>query len=134
MNFIALAFNMWFIKAVKFGLVGALGLVIDFSITYICKEKLRWNKFVSNSLGFSFAVVQNYFLNRSWTFNSVNQQAGLQFSKFLLVAILGLLLNNICLYIFLKYTNQKYFYICKVCVTGVVFIWNFLANSFYTFK
>ena len=134
MNFIALAFNMWFIKAVKFGLVGALGLVSDFSITYVCKEKLRWNKFVSNSLGFSFAVVQNYFLNRSWTFNSVDQHPGLQFSKFLLVAILGLLLNNICLYLFLKYTNQKYFYICKVCVTGIVFIWNFLANSFYTFK
>ena len=117
----------------KFGMVGMIGLAIDFGVTYFCKEKLKWNKFVANSLGFSFAVVQNYFLNRIWTFNNTDQHLGLQFSRFLFVAIAGLVINNILLYFFLKYTSGKYFYVCKAAVVGIVFIWNFLANSFYTF-
>lgn len=130
----ALPFIVWFSKAIKFGLVGSLGLVVDFGITYLCKEKLRLNKFFANSLGFSFAVVQNYFLNRIWTFNNNDEHIALQFSKFLFVAIAGLVLNNLFLYIFLKYSEGKYFYVCKILVTGIVFIWNFLANSLYTFK
>lgn len=124
----------WFYKALKFGVVGGLGLIIDFGVTYFCKEKLKWNKFLANSLGFSFAVVQNYFLNRIWTFHNHDQQLGLQFSKFLAVAIAGLALNNLFLYFFLKYTKGKHFYICKALVVVVVFVWNFLANSMYTFK
>ena len=127
-------FNSWITKAVKFGVVGTLGLVIDFGVTYFCKEKLRWNKFLANSLGFTFAVVQNYFLNRVWTFNSTDQHLAVQFSKFLFVAIAGLLINNILLYFFLRYTRDKYFYICKAAVVGIVFIWNFFANAFYTFN
>src|SRR6478672_10625164 len=118
-------FNSWITKAVRFGVVGTLGLVIDFGITYFCKEKLKWNKFVANSLGFSFAVVQNYFLNRIWTFSSTDQHLAIQFSKFLFVAIAGLLINNILLYFFLKYTKGKYFYVCKGAVICIVFIWNF---------
>ncbi len=124
----------WFLKAFKFGVVGALGLIIDFGITYLCKEKLKWNKFLANSLGFSFAVVQNYFLNRIWTFQNHDEQLGIQFSKFLIVAIAGLVLNNLFLYFFLKYTKGKHFYVCKALVIIVVFVWNFLANSMYTFR
>ncbi len=124
----------WFLKALKFGVVGGLGLVVDFGITYLCKEKLRWNKFLANSLGFSFAVVQNYFLNRTWTFQNHDEQLGIQFSRFLFVAVVGLALNNLFLYFLLKYTYGKHFYVCKALVIVIVFIWNFLANSLYTFR
>ena len=32
-----------FFKFLKFGLVGFSGLLLDFGVTYIAKEKLRWN-------------------------------------------------------------------------------------------
>jgi putative flippase GtrA len=134
MKLTAFAFSVWFSKVIKFALTGSLGLMVDFGITFFCKEKLRWNKFLSNSIGFSFAVVQNFFLNRVWTFSNHDEHIALQFSKFLFVAVAGLILNNLFLYILLKYSGEKYFYLCKVVVTGIVFIWNFLANSFYTFK
>ena len=128
------AFGLWFSKGLKFVMVGCLGLCIDFSITWLCKEKLNWNKFLANSLGFSFAVVQNFFLNRIWTFKNNDEHIALQFSKYLFVAITGLILNNLFLYIFIKYTKGRNFYTCKIMVTGIVFIWNFLANSLYIFK
>ncbi len=44
------------IKFLKFGIVGLSGTAIDFLFTWICKEKLKWNKFISNSIGFSIAA------------------------------------------------------------------------------
>jgi putative flippase GtrA len=124
---------MDFIKFIKFGLVGCCGLSIDFSITWICKEKLRINKYISNALGFLFAVISNYFLNKYFTFQDINNHLTTQFFSFLIISIIGLLLSTSFLYLLQKYTKLN-FYICKGIVTIIVFFWNFSANSLYTFK
>jgi putative flippase GtrA len=124
---------MDFIKFFKFGLVGCSGLVIDFSITWICKEKLLINKYISNVLGFIFAVTSNYFLNKYFTFQDTNNHLTAQFLSFLIISIIGLLLSTSFLYLLQKYTKLN-FYLCKAIVTLIVFFWNFSANSLYTFK
>lgn len=121
------------IKFFKFGLVGFSGLVIDFAITWICKEKLLFNKYLSNSLGFLFGVVNNYFLNKYFTFHNNDNHVATQFLSFLIISIIGFLLNTSFLYLLQKNTKIN-FYVCKVMVTVIVFIWNFTANSLYTFK
>lgn len=116
----------------KFGLVGFIGFVLDFGITYVFKEKLRVNKFAANSLGFSIAVINNYVLNRHWTFQSANLHYGQEFSLFVGVSLLGLAINNLILY----YLNEKFkvtFYLSKLIASGVVMLWNFLVNYFVTF-
>ena len=61
----AIEFNYAFlIKLLKFGIVGFAGLIVDFTVTYICKEKLKIHKYVSSSLGFTIATATNYRLNR----------------------------------------------------------------------
>ena len=124
---------MDFIKFIKFGLVGCSGLVIDFSITWICKEKLLINKYISNALGFLFAVTSNYFFNKYFTFQDTNNQLATQFLSFLIISIIGLLLSTSFLYLLQKNTKLN-FYVCKAIVTIIVFFWNFTANSLYTFK
>lgn len=121
------------IRFIKFGLVGVSGIAVDFSITWFCKERLHWNKFVANSSGFSFAVINNYILNRLWTFESHDQQVALQFSLFLAVSLVGLLLNNFVLWLLLRIVKQN-FYLVKLMVTGIVFLWNYFANTYITFK
>ena len=76
-------------KLLKFGLVGCSGMIIDFGITYLCKEILKLNKFLSNGIGFIIAATSNYFLNRSWTFNSQNEEIGIQYIQFMIVSIVG---------------------------------------------
>lgn len=121
------------LKFFKFGLVGFTGLVIDFGITWICKEKLGCNKYLANGFGFLFGVTNNYFLNKYFTFDNHNPEIGLQFLSFLIIAIIGFSLNTGFLYSLQKKTNIN-FYVCKIIVTAIVFVWNFGANSFYTFK
>ncbi|WP_220273453.1 GtrA family protein [Pontibacter diazotrophicus] len=113
-------------------MVGFSGLVLDFGITYVAKERLRRNKYVANSLGFLVAGIINYYLNRIWTFYSNDPEIGWQFSKFLLVVLVGLLLNNFIVYLLTDRAKLN-FYIAKFGAIVIVFFWNFSINYFYTF-
>jgi putative flippase GtrA len=121
------------IRFLKFIIVGATCVVIDFSITYFAKEKLRLNKYVSNSLGFVVAVCVNFYLNRLWTFHNHNPEIYTQFIKFLGVATIGLILNNLITYFFTE-KKEINFYFSKGLATIIVFFWNFTMNSFFTFN
>ncbi|MFP5438696.1 MAG: GtrA family protein [Bacteroidia bacterium] len=124
---------MTFFQFIKFGLIGTTGLTLDFSITWFCKEKLKINKYVANGLGFTVAVVNNYFLNKHFTFEDTNTHIGEQFTRFAMVSIIGFLLNTGLIF-FLQKNTKTNFYVSKAIVTVLVFFWNFFANSLYTFN
>lgn len=120
-------------KFLKFGVVGILGMAVDFLITWLCKEKLQFDKYISNSIGFIIAASSNYFFNRVWTFQSTNNQIVKEYSSFLLISIFGLGLNNLIIYV--VHEKMKFnFYLAKVIATGIVVLWNFFANYFFTFN
>lgn len=119
-------------KFLKFCVVGVTGTVVDFGLTWICKEKFKIPKFVANAIGFVVAATSNYFLNRWWTWGSTNSQVGVEYTKFFAVSLIGLGLNTLILYI-LHEKMKVNFWVSKVFATGVVMIWNFLANNFFTF-
>jgi len=118
---------------IKFALVGTSGLFIDFGITFLLKEKFSFNKYFANSIGFSFAVISNYFFNKYWTFQDLNPEIFSQAGKFVLIAIIGLIINNQVIYLFNHKKNWN-FYIAKVFAIGIVVLWNFSANYYYTFS
>ena len=120
------------LKIFKFGIVGLSGMAIDFFITWLCKEKLSLNKYIANSLGFSVAVVNNFFLNYYWTFQKNNSNIDIDFIKFVLFAVIGLGLNNLFLYFFHD-KMQVRFYQAKALAIICVFVWNFSTNYFFNF-
>ena len=123
---------MLIIKFIKFCIVGFSGLIIDFIITYISKEKLKIHKYISNSLGFVIAVCTNYYLNRIWTFESDSTQIFEEYTSFFIISIVGLITNNIFLYLFHE-KLEKQFYTSKLIAILLTSFWNFFANYFYTF-
>ena len=120
-------------KFVKFCLVGGSGMLVDFGSTYVCKEWLKINKYVSNSIGFLLAASTNYILNRVWTFQSHSQEIGTQYFTFLLISVVGLGINNGIIY--LLHSKLKWnFYLSKLIAIGVVTFWNFFMNFFFNFR
>jgi putative flippase GtrA len=119
-------------KFIKFGVVGASGVLVDFGITWLCKERLGLNKYLANSTGFCCAVVSNFLLNRIWTFESHDPHVAWQFGLFAAAALVGLGLNNGIIY-FLTEKRSTGFYLSKLIATGVVTLWNFWANYTFTF-
>ena len=119
-------------KIFRFGMVGLSGMILDFSTTWLCKEKLRMNKYIANTLGFSLAAVNNFFLNYEWTFESSDKNIQGDFIKFMLFALVGLVLNNLLLFLFHEKLHI-HFYLAKALAIVCVFAWNFTTNYFFNF-
>jgi len=121
-----------FFKLIRFCIVGFSGIGMDFLTTWVLKEKVKINQYVSNSFGFIIAASSNYYLNRIWTFNSQNPNISTEYTNFIFVSIIGLALNNLLIFI-LQNKFQKKFYFAKIIAILITTLWNFLANNFYTF-
>ncbi len=124
---------IWFFKMLSFAIVGTIGMVIDFGVTWLLKEKAKVNEYVANSIGFIIAVTNNYILNKYWTYKEMDPITAKQFSLFLAISLMGLSLNNLFLYIFHKVFKIN-FYWAKLFATAFVFLWNFTLNNFLTFN
>ena len=120
-------------KLLKFIVVGLSGLIIDFGITFLCKEKIILNKYLSNSIGFSIAASSNYLFNRIWTFKSNNSEILIEFSLFFTISMIGLALNNSILWAIMQKFKLN-FYFAKLIAIFITTLWNFFANFYITFQ
>ena len=121
-----------FLQFIKFCVVGGTGVVVDFGITFLFKEKLKLNKYIANSLGFMAAASTNYLLNRWWTFRSHDPEVAQQYVQFVGISAIGLILNNIIIYL-LNDKARLNFYLSKLIAIGLVTQWNFFMNYYFTF-
>lgn len=121
------------LKFLKFGIVGASGVIVDFGFTYLCKEIIKIPKYISNAIGFTIAASSNYILNRVWTFRSHNPEIGIEYGKFIFISLIGLGINTLILWILVsKY--KRNFYLSKLFAIACVTVWNFFANMAFTFN
>lgn len=105
-------------------------MVVDFSITILLKEKLKVHRYISSSAGFTLAASSNYLFNRLWTFESNNPKVLIEYGTFILISLIGLIINNLFLYLFEKKIR---FYFAKFLAIIVTSIWNFIANYYLNF-
>ena len=117
-------------KFFKFIVVGFSGLIVDFSITFLLKEKLKIHRYIANSAGFTIAASTNYLLNRLWTFESNNPKVLQEFGTFFIISVIGLLINNFFLFLF---ERKLKFYYAKFLAIMVTSLWNFSANYYLNF-
>jgi len=117
-------------KFLKFIIVGFSGMIVDFSITILLKEKIKIHRYISSSAGFTFAATSNYLFNRLWTFESNNPKVLVEYSTFFFISLIGLFINNLFLYLFEK---KLRFYYAKFFAILVTSLWNFSANYWLNF-
>lgn len=135
------------LKFLKFGVVGATGMVVDFAVLILMRDVVGLPDLWANTVSFTTAATTNYILNRIWTFRSQDKQVGVEYLKFLGVSIIGLGINNGVLYlssllwpkaysssITLLGMNIDVFYIFKLVAIAITTLWNFFGNMLFTFK
>ena len=118
------------LKFLKFIIVGFTGMVVDFSITILLKEKLKIHRYIANSAGFVLAASSNYLFNRLWTFESNNPKILVEYSTFFIISVIGLIINNLVIDLLEK---KLKFYFAKFVAIMVTSVWNFLANYYLNF-
>jgi putative flippase GtrA len=124
----------------KFALVGGLGTLLDFSLLTALKL-IGWPTLLANSLSFTAGLLNNFTLNRLWTFRQDAQEGWQrQLLQFSLVSLVGLALNNLILLglegAFAAWmADATWAYIpAKLAATGLVLFWNYFANRHWTFR
>lgn len=117
----------------KFSLTGILGVLINFIITFLLKEKLNFHKYVSNTLGLSIALAVNFIGNKFWTYNKFNTVIYDELIKFFFVILISIILNHLIVYYFNSIKKVKFYY-SKIISVILLFSWNFIMHTYYTFN
>jgi len=121
----------------KFAAVGCVNTLIDWSVYFVILKIFPAESavFYAFAKGFSYfcGIINSFFLNRFWTFkDSLRENEGSRFAKFLLVNLVGLGFNSVSLYIFLnlefKHTMALLF------ATSITFSFNFILNKLWVFR
>ena len=121
------------IKFIKFLIVGVSVLIIDFGLTYLCKEKIQLNKYLSNSIGFLAAGINNFILNREWTYNGSSGDIMIQFPVFISIVLVSLLVLNTTVWLGINKLKLN-FYLSKIIGIVIITFLNFYAHLFITFN
>lgn len=118
----------------KFAFVGLINTGLDFLVyAGLTRFFLFWedHKVFATSIAFFIANLNSYVLNKYWTFQNKEKKHHLQYSKFLIISLIGLGLTDLIFYLALHL--GLYDLLAKLVPIPLVLLWNFLANKYWTF-
>jgi len=121
-----------FERFVKFAGVGAIGTAGHYATLLILVNLVRLDAVVSSSAGFVVGGIINYALNYKFTFRSQQSHASTA-PKFFAIALGGFFLNGLAMTFFVNKLGIHYL-LAQVVTTGLILIWTFLANHYWTFS
>lgn len=128
-------------QLVKFGLVGVLCTIIDFGVYTVC-NLIGIPYLISGFAGFTISVIVNYVLSMKYVFerrDDMSKQR--EFVIFVILSIVGLVLNEILLYIGIDgiymhnvqlqtlFSETAAQLLVKLGATAIVMIYNFVSRK-----
>ena len=118
---------------IKFCLVGASNVAIDFSIFLLLTGGVGLHYLVANLGSFFVAVSWSFFANRRWTFRHAEGDARRQYLRFALTNLGGLLIQSSLLFMLHERAGFDV-RLAKIFAIFVTTFWNFFLTKFWTFR
>ena len=108
-----------------------LTILIDFVFLYLFREFCHFPVLVSNTLSFCISVIYNYIASVKWVFD-VNKEkdAKKQFIVFIVFSVMGLLLNDLIMWLSVDFLSI-YYLLAKIIATFIVMIFNFVTRKMF---
>ena len=123
--------NKLLMQIMKFVIVGGIATIIDFAVLFVLKEFVGLNEIVANTISFIVSLIYNYIASIKWVFNVNDEKdSKKQFIIFVTFSIIGLLINNLIMWICID-KLAIYYLIGKVIATGVVMVFNFITRKMF---
>ena len=118
--------NKLFKQLLKFGLVGVIAFLIDFSL-FALLTKIGINYLIAQVISFSISLAFNYWASIKWVFDA-KRQTSKEAIIFIVLSIIGLGINELLLYIGVdKFKFNEL--IVKLFATAVVMIYNLITRK-----
>lgn len=118
------------LQLIKFAIVGVIAAIVDVGVLVILKELLQVDVLLASAISFCISVITNYILSMKFVFKSKKQSKVKEFIIFVLLSVGGLGLNQLILWIGVKFTSV-YYLIVKVFAMIIVPIYNFITRKIF---
>lgn len=120
-----------FKQFMKFGVVGAIAFVIDYGLMVLLTELFSINYLISATISFTASVVFNYLASMRYVFrHKEGMSRKREFIIFVVLSIIGLLINNLLMWIGTGLFGISYL-ITKIFATAVVTVYNFVTRKIF---
>jgi putative flippase GtrA len=139
-------------RFLRFMMVGVVGAVVDFGVFNLLASLLGMPGVWAQTISFTAAVISNFVWNRFWTYpDSRSKPIGRQLFQFGVVSFIGLgirtplfsYLEPRLIAIFSSFFSEEGWHLPPVLFghnlalaigVGVVMLWNFFINRFWTYS
>jgi putative flippase GtrA len=116
---------------IKFGLVGATGLVVNFVVSHGIQRGAPGFPWTADfGIGYMAGGISNWYLNRIWTFRSSGRPL-VEAVQFLMVSAISLVPGEI---LYLTRPFGSHFSVTWAIATGCGILVNFFLNKYWTFR
>lgn len=117
----------------RFGIVGGIAFIIDYSLLYIFTDIIGINYLVSSTLSFVISLIFNYILSIKWVFDVGHKQTYKDIIIFVALSVIGLGINELIMYIGVDKFLVGYL-IVKLFATAIVMVFNFITRKIFIEK
>ena len=115
------------LEIVRFCFVGGVSFLMDYSLLFVLTEFVGVYYLYSSAISFSITVVFNYWLCVIYVFKGAKRQTTRQAIIFFGTGVLGLGLNQLCMWLFVAVAGMHYM-LAKIFATAIVTIWNYVTK------
>ncbi|MBO4780189.1 MAG: GtrA family protein [Selenomonadaceae bacterium] len=116
-----------FLELVRFCFVGGLSFLVDYSLLFALTEWAGVYYLYSSAISFGVSVVFNYWLCVTYVFKGAGKQTTRRAIIFLVTGIMGLALNQLCMWFFVAMAGLHYM-LAKIFATAIVTVWNYFTK------
>ncbi|MGN0301923.1 MAG: GtrA family protein [Anaerotardibacter sp.] len=118
-------------QIMKFGVVGFIAFFIDFGTMVFLTEVFAVPYLISTTIAFIVSVIFNYFASMRFVFKRKDSMSRRrEFIIFVLLSVVGLILNDIFMFVFVDFFLIDY-RISKIVTTALVMVWNFVSRKVF---
>ena len=121
------------LQLVRFGLVGGVGFVVNLAVYALFVHSVGVDYHVAAVVAWLVAVVNNFVLNRHWTFDARDGRAHFQAVRFLVVSLVALGFSLLLLTLFVESAGIAKVPAQALAVAGAMPL-NFLGNKLWSFR
>lgn len=123
-------------KFVKFGVIGAIGTIVNTAVLFLLVSFAHLYYVLSSIIATEIAIIFNFFGNNFFTFREVKNTSPLfqKFLKFQVISLITVIGTTAILALLTETFGITYLVIWNITAIFIMFLFNFLLNSSFTWK
>jgi dolichol-phosphate mannosyltransferase len=121
------------LQLIRFSAVGGVGFVVNLAVYALCVHSLGLEYHVSAAIAWLVAVLNNFVLNRHWTFDARGERAHMQAARFVLVSLVAFGCSQLLLTLFVETAGVAKIPAQALAVAASTPL-NFLGNKLWSFR